>query len=118
MLDAFREWFLSLGAEYGVNPWIFGAIYVGAIPFFTLSVGGLVRNARRGRSIVVPALAAGFFFVSAYLYLIVAGRNVPAWVYAFVALLVGVGAWSAIRKVRRQLAAATDEGATGAGPRG
>ncbi len=75
--DAVREWFLGLGAAYGVDPVVFGVIYVGAIPFFTLSVGRVVRNLRAGRSIVVPALAASFFFVSAYLYLLVAGRNIP-----------------------------------------
>ena len=32
--EAIQNWFLGLGAEYGVNPFIFGAIYVGAIPFF------------------------------------------------------------------------------------
>ncbi len=103
MLDALRDWFLSLGAAYGVDPLIFGAIYVGAIPFFTASVAWLVRNARRGRSVVVPAMAAGFFFVSAYLYLIVVGRNVPAWVYGAVALLVAGGAWSTVRSVRAKV---------------
>ena len=106
MFDALRDWFFGLGAAYGVNPLVFGAIYVGAIPFFTASVAWLVRNARRGTSVVVPALAAGFFFVSAYLYLIVAGRNVPAWVYAFVAVLVIGGAWSTVRSVRAKVAAA------------
>ena len=47
MWEAFTEWFFSLGDQYGVNPIIFGSIYVGAIPFFTLSVGWLVRNLRR-----------------------------------------------------------------------
>ena len=111
MLDALRDWFLSLGAEYGVNPWVFGGIYVGAIPFFSLSVAWLVRNARRGQSIVAPALAAGFCFVSAYLYLIVAGRNVPAWVYGFIALLVAAGAWSTVRSVRAKVAEARASGA-------
>ena len=106
MFDAVREWFFGLGAQYGVNPLVFGAIYVGAIPFFTGSVAWLVRNARAGRSVVGPALAAGFFFVSAYLYLIVVGRNVPVWVYAFVALLVAGGAWSTVRNVRAKVAAA------------
>jgi hypothetical protein len=110
MFDALRDWFFGLGAAYGVNPLVFGAIYVGAIPFFTASVAWLVRNARRGRSVVAPALAAGFFFVSAYLYLIVTGRNVPAWVYAFVALLVAGGAWSTVRSVRAKVAAARAEG--------
>jgi len=31
---AFKDWFFSLGAQYGVNPVIFGSISVGAIPFF------------------------------------------------------------------------------------
>ena len=111
MLDAARDWFLSLGAEYGVDPLLFGALYVGAIPLFSLSVAWLVRNARRGQSVVAPALAAGFFFVSAYLYLIVAGENVPVWVYAFVAVLVAGGAWSTVRKVRRQVAEARADAA-------
>ena len=115
MFDAVRNWFLGLGAEYGVDPLVFGAIYVGAIPLFTASVAWLVRNARRGRSVVAPALAAGFFFVSAYLYLIVAGRNVPVWVYAFVAVLVVGGAWSTVRSVRAQVEAARAEAAAAGG---
>ena len=109
MFDTVREWFLGLGAEYGVDPLVFGAIYVGAIPLFTLSVAWLVRNARAGRSVVAPALAAGFFFVSAYLYLIVAGENVPWWVYAAVVALVAGGAWSTVRSVRAKVAAARAE---------
>ena len=78
------DWSLSLGAKYGVNPFIFGTIYVGAIPFFSLSIAWLVRNIRRRRSPALPALSAGFWFVSAYLYLVVVGKNVPLWVYGFV----------------------------------
>lgn len=97
-------WFLSLGERYGVNPWIFGSIYVGAIPFFTLSLGWLVRSMKRRQPLALPALASGFFFVSAYLYLIAVGRNVPVWVYFFLAGMVGIGVASTVRKVRRQVA--------------
>ena len=103
MFDAVRDWFLGLGAAYGVDPVVFGAIYVGAIPFFFASLAWLGRNVRRGRSPVLPVLAAGFCFVSAYLYLIVAGRNVPPWVYGLVAALVALGAWSTARSVRRTI---------------
>jgi len=109
MIDAMQVWFLSLGEEYGVNPWIFGGIYVGAIPFFFLSIGWLVRRARAGQSTVLPTLLAGFFFVSAYLYLAVAGRNIPLWVWIFLAVLVIYGAWSSIRDTRRKIAAAKAE---------
>ena len=59
-----KDWFLGLGEQYGVNPIIFGSIYVGAIPFFTLSLGWLVKNYRKGKSIVIPALSTTFFFIS------------------------------------------------------
>lgn len=101
--DAIQNWFLSLGTEYGVNPFIFGAIYVGAVPFFSLSIGWLIRNYRKGKSIVLPALSAMFFFISAYIYLMFAGKNVPWWVYGVVVLLIVIGAYSTIKKVRRQI---------------
>ncbi len=101
--ESIQSWFLSLGENYGVNPLIFGGIYVGAIPFFSFSIGWLIRNYRKGKSMVRPALSAMFFFISAYIYLIFAGKNVPIWVYGVVVLLVVFGAWSTIRKVRTQL---------------
>ena len=110
MLADLNQWFLSLGAEYGVNPYVFGAIYVGAIPFFLASIAWLVKRARAHRSTVVPTLCAGFFFVSAYLYLAVVGQNIPVWVWIILAVLVVYGAWSTIRDTRRKIAAARAEG--------
>ncbi len=103
-LAAINEWFMGLGAQYGVNPYIFGAIYVGAIPFFLASIAWLVKRQRGGQSIVLPVLSAGFFFISAYLYLAVAGRNIPAWVWIMLAALIVYGGWSTIRDVRRKIA--------------
>src|SRR6056297_2760564 len=102
-LDNIYVWFMSLGDNYGVNPLIFGAIYVGAIPFFTLSVGWLVRNYKKGISIVLPVLSASFFFVSAYLYLMIAGKNVPFWVYGVVIAMLLYGAWSTYRNVKSKV---------------
>ncbi len=109
MIDGFTTWFLSLGANYGVNPWIFGAIYVGAIPFFLASMAWLIARARAHRSTVVPAMCAGFCFVSAYLYLAIAGRNIPLWVWFFLAALVIYGAVSTVRDTRRKIAKARDQ---------
>jgi hypothetical protein len=58
IIDAVRRLFLGLGEAYGVNPIAFGVIYVGAIPFFSLSVARLASNLRRGRSIVLPLFSA------------------------------------------------------------
>lgn len=99
LIEHLSVWFLSLGDEYGVNPIIFGVIYVGAIPFFTLSIAWLVRNYRQKRSIVMPMFSAAFFFISAYLYLFIAGKNVPGWIYIVVVGMLGYGAWATIKKV-------------------
>lgn len=101
--NAVKDWFIGLGTKYGVNPIIFGSIYVGAIPFFTLSVAWLVRNVRRKRSITLPVLCASFCFVSAYLYLLVAGHDIPLWVYGVIAAMIIFGAYSTVRKVRTRL---------------
>ena len=102
-MEAFVDWFMGLGERYNVNPIVFGSIYVGAIPFFTASIAWLIRNLRRRQSIVAPVLSASFFFVSAYLYLVVVGRDIPIWVYFFVGGMVIFGVFSTLKKIRGQL---------------
>ena len=103
LIAAVHDWMLSLGARYRVNPIIFGTIYIGAIPFFLLSIGWLVQRVRARRSTVVPLLSAGFWFVSAYLYLAIAGHDIPAWVWVLLGLLVAYGLISTFMNVRRRV---------------
>jgi hypothetical protein len=103
LIESFQAWFLSLGTEYGVNPYIFGAIYVGAIPFFTACIAWLVRNHRAGKSITLPILCAGCCFISAYVYLGIVGRNIPTWVWVMLAMMIIYGIWSSVKSVRKKL---------------
>lgn len=98
-----QAWLLGLGAQYGVNPFIFGAIYVGAIPFFLLFTGIAIKRLRAGQSAVLPILAAGVCFVSAYIYLAIVGRGIPVWVWGFLGVLIAYGAFSAVRDFRKKL---------------
>ncbi len=100
--QSIKDWLLSLGENYGVNPIIFAVIYVGAIPFFYLSIAWLIRNIRKKKSIALPAISSGFFFISAYLYLIISGHNVPWWVYVFVVALIAFGIFSTLKKIREK----------------
>jgi ABC-type Co2+ transport system permease subunit len=95
-----HEWLLGLSASYNVNPYIFAGIYVGAIPFFTLSVAWIIRNKRQSKSITIPVLSTGFFMSSAYLYLMIAGENVPLWVYVLIVALLGYGIYSTFKKIK------------------
>lgn len=103
LFETAKIWFLGLGEQYGVDPIIFGSIYVGAIPLFTLSITWLARNYRMNKSIVLPALSATGCFVSAYVYLIIVGQNVPWWIYAVVVGMVLYGTWSTYKSIRKKI---------------
>lgn len=100
--SAFTEWFFSLGAEYGVDPLIFGALNLGAIPFFWLSVAWFVRNKRQEKPVTLPILATGLCVLSSYIYLFVAGENLPVWVYILVLLLLSYSIYSAARTLGKR----------------
>lgn len=96
-------WVLALGARYGVDPLVFAALYIGAIPLFLFFSGLAVKRLRAQRPATLPILAAGLCFVSAYLYLAAAGQGIPLWVWLLLVTLVGYGAWSALRSARRKI---------------
>lgn len=100
--QSFKDWFMSLGESYGVNPYIFGGIYIAAIPFFFLCLSWTIKNIRNKKPVVVPALLTGLFFISAYLYLIIVGKNIPVWVYVFIAGMVIYGVYSTVKKVKEK----------------
>jgi ABC-type Co2+ transport system permease subunit len=96
------NWFMSLGEPYGVNPIIFGSIYAGAIPFFWVAIGWLVRNIKQRRSVTAPVILACSCAISAYVYLIFAGENVPAWVYGFIIAIIVYAIYSTLKKVKQK----------------
>ena len=113
MWQALVDWFLGLGADYGVDPIIFGSISVGAIPFFWASVAWLVRNLRRGRPIVLPVIATALCVLSAYVYLFLAGEGLPSWVYGAVAALIGYSAYSTWATARRATSSEAEDASDG-----
>jgi hypothetical protein len=102
-LAAAQAWVMGLGAQYGVNPVIFGAIYVGAIPFFIFFTGLAVKRLRNRQGAVLPIMAAGLCFVSAYIYLAIVGHGIPLWVWIFLGVIIAYGAWNAVRNFRLKL---------------
>lgn len=102
ILSEIHEWLMGLSASYSVNPYIFATIYVGAIPFFMASVGWIVKNIKQDKPISLPLLSTGFWLSSAYLYLLVAGENIPFWVYIVVVLLVGYGIYTTYQKINKK----------------
>ncbi|HKJ33347.1 MAG TPA: hypothetical protein VKA34_16040 [Balneolales bacterium] len=102
-LEIIKHYLLNLAARYDVNPIIFGSIYIGAIPFFTVSVAWLIRNIKKKKSLILPAICTGLTFTSAYIYLIIVGRDVPIWVYFIIGIMIIYGIYSTYRKIKKEL---------------
>lgn len=109
MFDDVVGWLGSLGDQYGVDPVVYAVIYVAAAPLFFGSVAWLVRRLRRREPILLPAASAALFFSAPTLYVFIAGRDLPWWVYVLLVGLGVVGAISSIRSIRRRARAAEPE---------
>ncbi len=106
MLDDIGAWLMTLGEDYGVDPVVYAVIYVAAAPLFFLSLAWLVRTLRRRGSIVLPAVSTAVFFAAPTLYVFIAGRDLPGWVYALLVGLGVVGAVTTVRSIRRRVGSA------------
>jgi len=105
MWDDLTTWLMSLGDEYGVDPVVYAVIYVASAPLFFGSMAWLIRSLRRGTSFVLPAISTAFFFSAPTIYVFIAGRNLPSWVYALLIGLAIFGSISAVRRIRARLRA-------------
>ncbi len=102
---AIQDWVLALGQEYGVNPVVFAVIYFGGIPFLVLSIAWVIRNRKRSRPVHFPLLSAGGFWISAYMYVVVAGENIPLWVYGILVIFALTGGWKMLQLAMNRSAA-------------
>lgn len=107
-LIQFKEWVISLGEKHQVNPLVLGSLYfVSKLSFVTL-LGFMIKNIRAKKPVHMLILFAGISFSLPYVYLIIAGRNIPVWVYGFIAGMFIYGGYIIWKKVTT--APQTEEG--------
>ncbi|MEM1322951.1 MAG: hypothetical protein AAGG75_21985 [Bacteroidota bacterium] len=99
--EAWGAWLRSFGEAYGVNPFVFALLYFGTIPLSLFSFSMMVRNYRLGRSLFWPIAGAFLCFIGTYVYLFIAGRNIPLWVYGLVVLMMSYSGWQIYQRIQR-----------------
>ena len=89
---------------YSVDPVAFVVIYFVSVPFFYFSIFRMVRAIARRRQQELVVWSTVFLGATAapFLYVLFFGRNLPWWVYGLIALLIGQGAWSLVRRLRKK----------------
>jgi hypothetical protein len=90
--------------SYGVDPVVFLVIYLVTVPFFYYSIFRMVRALAVKRQQEILAWSMVFLGSTAapFLYVLVFGRNLPWWVYGVIAILLGQGVYSLIRRLTRK----------------
>ncbi|MBU1372678.1 MAG: hypothetical protein KJ712_07310 [Bacteroidetes bacterium] len=99
--ELFKQHYIQLGEKYEVDPLIFLGIHVIATPLFALTVWWLVYSRRKHKSLIKPTLTTFLVFNAANIYLLIAGRNIPLWIYLLLlvtTLLSGYFSWKKIEE--------------------
>ena len=99
--------------NYSVDPVVFLVIYLGSAPVFYYSLFRMIRALakRLGKEVMLWSAVFLCANVAPFLYVLLFGRNLPWWVYGIIALLIGQGVFSLVRKLRGKPAARATVGA-------
>ena len=94
---------LQIGRHYGVNPVIFGVLYIAHHPLFWGTMAWLANTVRRRRPVVLQVTLGVFFWIMPYGYVFLFGHGLPLWTWALAALVLCIGGTHAVREIRRRL---------------
>ena len=94
---------LQLGAAHGVNPWLFGALYLAHHPLFWGTMAWLTVRVRRRQPVAAVIALGVFFWFLPYAYLVLFGRGLPWWAYVLALTLLALGGPHVVKEIRRRL---------------
>lgn len=94
---------MRFGDRHGVNPWVFGVLYLSHHPLFWGTMAWLAARVRQKRPVAGVVALGVFFWFMPYAYIFVFGRGLPGWSYALAAILAALGGARAIQEIRRRL---------------
>jgi hypothetical protein len=99
-----RETMNAARVNYGVDPVVFMVIYLASVPVFYYSIFRMVRALAKKLQKEIMLWSMIFLAATAapFIYVLLFGRNLPWWVYVIIALLIGQGVYSLIRKLSKK----------------
>ncbi|BDI29925.1 hypothetical protein CCAX7_19760 [Capsulimonas corticalis] len=104
MLTHLWEHVHTLSVRYGVDPVVFGVLYIAHHPLFWGTMAWLAARVRQRRRVVLQIVLGVFFWVMPYAYILLFSRHLPVWVYPIVGVVLVIGGRHAIGEIRKNLA--------------
>ncbi len=105
MMNSLWLHILTLGDQYGVNPFVFGVLYLVHHPLFWGTMACLAARVRQKRPVTGVVALGVFFWLLPYGYVFLFGHGLPWWAYAVAVVFVAVGGTQMAREIRRPLVA-------------
>ena len=101
--EAIKNYYISLGENYKVNPLIFLGMHIIATPLFIASVAWMIHRYRSNKDITFPIIVSLLIFNLANIYLVVFGKNIPWLVYGFLLATTLISGYFSYKKIKRKM---------------
>ncbi|MEO6960893.1 MAG: hypothetical protein ABIY90_02945 [Puia sp.] len=101
--ESIKQYYMTLGETYHVNPIIFVGIHAMATPIFILSVAWLVSNYRKKKGTIFPIIVTTLVFNAANIYLVIFGRNIPWYIFAIFAVTTVISGYLSYIKIKNKM---------------
>lgn len=88
------------GLDHGVDPLVFAAVYLARLPLLLAAMAVMVQRIRRRRSATTIAVIWLALGVIPYLYILLFGHGLPAWLIAAVVAIITLTFIHAARQLR------------------
>lgn len=95
-----KDYFIEQAMLHEVDPLLFGCLYMLSKISLVLFVAWVIKNLRQNKPFLLPLLFAALGYSLPYLYLIIAGKDIPVWIYIAIGLIYLFSGWSISRKIR------------------
>jgi uncharacterized membrane protein len=103
MWEAIKNYYVTIGNKYHVDPVIFFGIHVVATPLFVLCVAWLIKKYKKKENISLPVIIAVVIFNAANIYLVLFGKDIPWWIFSIVSATTIISGFFSYKRIRQRI---------------
>ena len=98
-----QSWLAGIQRVYGVNPVVFGTIYLICVLPFWISIYKIIAGIKKRHraQVMTFALILGCTILAPFVYVAFFGRNLPVWFWVVAAVVISYSIYSVLRRIKR-----------------
>ena len=98
-----HDYYFVISTKYNVNPVIFISIHAICTPLLLLVIWWLLHNKKQHKPIIAPMLCTIVLYNVANVYLVVAGKNIPLYIYLMLVVFTLYSGFISSKKIKGKL---------------